>query len=103
MRQTRTCRRFYDRLQSRRTGFRRESGISGEEYVVNVPPLSRLKPVLREARPLWEILCLPATADPGGSEFIREEAGTFAALFTAWNTAFPNEVERHPVCPTGQS
>ncbi len=34
--------------KSRRTGFSREGGISGEEDLVSVPTPSRLKPVLRD-------------------------------------------------------
>ena len=35
--------------KSRRTGFSRESGLSGEKGLVIVPTCSRLKPVLRDA------------------------------------------------------
>ncbi len=41
--------RFYVHLQSRRTDFSREGGITTEGYLANVLTSSRLKPVLRNS------------------------------------------------------
>ena len=48
------CGRFYVRLQSRRTGFSRESGISNEGDAATALTPSRLKPVLRTKLTLWQ-------------------------------------------------